>query len=207
MVDSLQENPEVGLVYCNVKNIGPNGEDLGIRHLPPPEAFPENGWICACFLYRREVYETVGNYDPDMVLVEDFEYFVRVHRQFKMLHRTDVAPYQYRYHPKSLTSANETRIKLQKARAVYRHTLAEPERRRKTAQAYGRAAWKARCRGDYREALRFYIESLAELGVNSPAITGLLKLLPHRVFAAARIHGRKRPSVANRCPGAPADSR
>jgi glycosyltransferase involved in cell wall biosynthesis len=205
MVASLESNPDVGLVYCNVTNIGPDGEDYGVRQLPGPDAFPENGWICACFLYRREVYEAIGDYNPDMVLVEDFEYFLRVHRRFKMLHRTDVAPYAYRYHPHSLTSTNETRIKLQKARAVFQHTLSEPERRQKTAQAYGRAAWKARSRGDYGEAFGYYVESLAKLGANAPAVIGLLKLLPHRILTAAKGLGGERPRLVDRLPEAPAD--
>ena len=50
MVETLDARADVGLVYCNVTNIDEEGKDLGVRQLPGPEAFPENGWICACFL-------------------------------------------------------------------------------------------------------------------------------------------------------------
>lgn len=33
--------------------------------------------VGACFLYSRKVYETVGEYDPEMTLVEDFDYWQR----------------------------------------------------------------------------------------------------------------------------------
>ncbi len=37
--------------------------------------------VGACFLYSRKVYETVGEYDPEMTLVEDYDYwqYVFVH--------------------------------------------------------------------------------------------------------------------------------
>jgi len=187
MVESLESNPDVGLVYCDFNRIGPEGEDQGVGRLPGPEAFPENGWVGACFLYRRQVYETIGDYDLELYLVEDFEYFVRVHQRFQMLHRSDVAPYKYRCHPHSLTSTKQARIELQRARAVYRHTLCGAERRRKTARAYCQTAWRVRGTGDYWGACRYYLESFAEVGITLPALVGLVKLLPHRVARALRI--------------------
>ena len=42
--------------------------------------------IGACFLYTRRVYETVGDYDPELFLVEDYDYFIRVSRRFTLAH-------------------------------------------------------------------------------------------------------------------------
>ncbi len=49
------------------------------------------------------MYEQVGDYDPGAVLVEDYDYWVRVSKRFRM-QRLIEPLYYYRYHPQSLTS-------------------------------------------------------------------------------------------------------
>ena len=39
--------------------------------------------IGACFMYTRQLYEAVGDYDPELFLVEDYDYFIRAARQFR----------------------------------------------------------------------------------------------------------------------------
>ena len=34
-------------------------------------------------MYRREVLDKVGEYDPDMFLVEDYEYWIRISEQLR----------------------------------------------------------------------------------------------------------------------------
>jgi glycosyltransferase involved in cell wall biosynthesis len=186
MVDSLESNPDVGLVYCDLKRIGADGQDVGRWELPGPEAFPHRGWIGACFLYRREVYQRVGQYDPGMFLAEDFEYWLRVVRHFEVLHLAGFAPYRYRHHDGSLTALKRAKAKLQRTRALGRHALVGAERRRRLARAFCRTAWYARGEGDYWGAMRYYLGSFAEAGINLEAATGLLKLLPHYVLTGIR---------------------
>ena len=38
--------------------------------------------VGACFLYSRRVYEVIGEYDPDLTLVEDFDYWQRICMRF-----------------------------------------------------------------------------------------------------------------------------
>jgi glycosyltransferase involved in cell wall biosynthesis len=42
--------------------------------------------IGACFLYTRRLYEAIGDYDPELFLVEDYDYFLRAARQFRFCH-------------------------------------------------------------------------------------------------------------------------
>lgn len=42
--------------------------------------------IGACFMYTRKLYEAVGDYDPELFLVEDYDYFLRAARQFRFCH-------------------------------------------------------------------------------------------------------------------------
>jgi hypothetical protein len=59
--------------------------------------------VGACFLYTREVYETIGEYDTELFLVEDWDYWQRVLAKFPFCSITQVL-YDYRLHSASLTS-------------------------------------------------------------------------------------------------------
>lgn len=105
MVRFLQTYPEPDFVYAEVHTIDervPN-QDSGIRIVGPRAWLKLDNWIGACFLYKRKVYETIGEYKPEAFLAEDYDYWIRVAKKFRMqrLFRT---LYYYRFHRDSLTS-------------------------------------------------------------------------------------------------------
>lgn len=59
--------------------------------------------VGACFLYSRKVYEVVGEYDPEMTLVEDIDYWQRICIQFEPVCLGEKL-YAYRWHDSALTS-------------------------------------------------------------------------------------------------------
>ena len=59
--------------------------------------------VGACFLYSRKVYETVGEYDPEMTLVEDYDYWQRICAQYEPACIPQKL-YAYRWHDGALTS-------------------------------------------------------------------------------------------------------
>lgn len=59
--------------------------------------------VGACFLYSRAVYETVGDYDPELTLVEDFDYWQRICMHYVPLCIPEKL-YAYRWHDAALTS-------------------------------------------------------------------------------------------------------
>lgn len=59
--------------------------------------------VGACFLYSREVYETIGEYDPDLTLVEDFDYWQRICMKYEPVCISEKL-YAYRWHDGALTS-------------------------------------------------------------------------------------------------------
>ena len=59
--------------------------------------------VGACFMYTRRAYETVGEYDPDLTLVEDFDYWQRIYAAFGAVTISDIL-YDYRWHDGALTS-------------------------------------------------------------------------------------------------------
>ena len=54
--------------------------------LPGKLQLEKGNHIGACFLYSRKVYKETGNYDPELFLVEDYDYWMRVAKRFKIHH-------------------------------------------------------------------------------------------------------------------------
>jgi glycosyltransferase involved in cell wall biosynthesis len=75
--------------YFDFADLDPETQQpLNVRHvkLPDTMAIEKSNRIGACFLYTREVYEEIGLYDPELFLVEDYDYFIRVGKRFRMCH-------------------------------------------------------------------------------------------------------------------------
>jgi Glycosyl transferase family 2 len=100
----LQNHPGTDFVYasCFIINELKAGDTLRIRWVRPPEDLPRQNGVHACFLYTRRVYRDIGNYDSTAFLVEDYDYWVRVSKRFRM-QRLFSPLYGYRYHKGSLT--------------------------------------------------------------------------------------------------------
>jgi len=106
MVAFLLDNLQVGLVYADMWLVDETGTLQEIDVLPPDhlKTQPWNG-IYACFMYRREVYAAVGEYDPSTRLAEDYDYWLRIAERYPIaaLHRR---LYYYRQHAGSLTGTH-----------------------------------------------------------------------------------------------------
>ena len=76
----LDANPDKGLVTaCYAAFSLATGEQLYEVHHPDPQVhLPLYNCVCYAFMYRREVLETVGDYDTTLFLVEDYDYWVRI---------------------------------------------------------------------------------------------------------------------------------
>lgn len=109
MVRVLRERPAVGLVYADATDIDDDGRPIGFRPAGDPATLGWSNGVNACFLYRRTVFETVGGYDPEWVLVEDWDYWLRVSLHFQLAPlREDL--YLYRQHKGSLTATRMSEI-------------------------------------------------------------------------------------------------
>ncbi|MBN1868221.1 glycosyltransferase [Candidatus Sumerlaeota bacterium] len=92
-------------VYARATAIDDDGREMGAIVPEPPENLVLDNCIGPCFLYTREVLEAIGPYDPAATLAEDYEYWVRVARRFRM-RRVDRDLYLYRHHATTLTSVH-----------------------------------------------------------------------------------------------------
>jgi glycosyltransferase involved in cell wall biosynthesis len=80
-----------------------NPSALKIMRLPDMPALNKQNNIGPCFLYSRKVWESIGDYDPETRLAEDYDYWLRVAKKFTMGHLPEPL-YHYRLHAASLTS-------------------------------------------------------------------------------------------------------
>lgn len=110
MTEALDSCPEYGLVYCGMEYIDQTGEPTG--GVAGGSDVRVDNCVGACFLYRREAALATGEYDPDLVLVEDYDYWLRLSHRFPLLH-LPACKYQYRYHPDSLTMTRSGQIQAQ----------------------------------------------------------------------------------------------
>lgn len=108
MVEYLDKNNREVMVCTRINYIS---EDKKILYKSVPYT---NEYMCysdclgACFLYRRDVLNVIGGYNPDFFLVEDYEYWLRILFKYKNIGFIDEVLYNYRKQSKSLTS---TRMK------------------------------------------------------------------------------------------------
>ena len=160
MVHFLETHSEIDFVYTDYTVIDDNDQVQRVMTAPPPEEMLLSNRVGGCFLYRRQVYETLGGFNPEFTLSEDYEYWLRTLCHFRM------APlnrplYFYRKHEQSLTSERLRDIRRMSWRVrrrwlphlpgVSRHTLAD---------AYLTFAFQAFAVGEGWEARRWLVQSL-----------------------------------------------
>lgn len=105
MLTALQENPQVQLVYASFQLMDENGRYTQVTHAVPngKDLILGSNVVGACFMYTRNVYETVGDYDTDLFLVEDWDFWQRVFMKFDAVTINEIL-YDYRQHSNSLTN-------------------------------------------------------------------------------------------------------
>jgi glycosyltransferase involved in cell wall biosynthesis len=104
--DALNKNPDISMVYSDWELIDENDQVIKkcVTYDYDKYLLMRLNYINCCFLYRRECQETVGLYDDTYRYAEDWEYWLRISKKFKLKHIYGCL-YQFRVHKKSLTNA------------------------------------------------------------------------------------------------------
>lgn len=97
MVEVLQEG-DADLVFADYHEFADTdaeGRPLDMKpvRLPDSPDLARGNSIGACFLYTRAVYEAIGDYDPDLFLNEDYDYWMRIARRFRIRHIPELLYY------------------------------------------------------------------------------------------------------------------
>ncbi|MBZ0156705.1 MAG: glycosyltransferase [Alphaproteobacteria bacterium] len=99
-------------VYCDYYVF--HGENLFNRkivRLPDTVSLEKGNHIGPCFLYTREVRNAIGDYDPETKLAEDYDYWIRISKEFPLRHLKEPL-YFYRAHEKSLFVSRYYEVKI-----------------------------------------------------------------------------------------------
>jgi len=122
LVDFLVRHSMVDMVYSNVELIDKKGNPLFDSDYRPHNQSPSennllslplevttlgttaDNFINASFLYRADVGNALGPYDPRMVGTEDYDYWLRINELFKISKLdSEQILYQYRVHSNTLS--------------------------------------------------------------------------------------------------------
>ncbi|MGN9039730.1 glycosyltransferase [Collinsella bouchesdurhonensis] len=122
MLEAIESNNDLGLVYGDCIQINEKGEATGmLSGVRSPLFLYCCNVIQACFLYKGSIFKEIGGYSTDLFLVEDYDFWLRIARSYKIKH-INRPLYEYRVHGKSLTATRQIQIR-QKADYILRREL------------------------------------------------------------------------------------
>mgnify|MGYP000908462270 CR=1 FL=1 len=103
MEQYLNDNSDKVMVCARYSIINENGEFLYNAGKYDKDMMYVNNCVGACFLYKKCVLETAGNYSESKFLVEDYDYWLRVLFKYGEIGYIENILYYYRTHEASLT--------------------------------------------------------------------------------------------------------
>lgn len=114
MVKRLQQG-DCHFVYADYylfADLDANDQPILPRHerLPWPAQLEKSNHIGACFMYSRQAYQEIGEYDPELFLVEDYDYFIRLNNRFGTCHIGEPL-YYFRRHDDALFCSRFAEVK------------------------------------------------------------------------------------------------
>ena len=118
--ETLDRRSEVGLVYTDQILVDEFGQVTQHARAIAPGMLVFGNTVGASFLYRKAVAEQAGEYDENLFLAEDFDYWLRI-SQTSLIARLHEPIYNYRFHSGSLTSKRELDIAIAHERALLKN--------------------------------------------------------------------------------------
>ena len=106
----LASRPEVGLVYASHHNIGLRTFTTIKEPFSHEVLLRGKNTVGPCFMYRREVMETVGPYDPECFGAEDYDMWLRIAAARVHVEALPDVLYVYRHHRESITAMQPCQV-------------------------------------------------------------------------------------------------
>ncbi|MBP5322507.1 MAG: glycosyltransferase family 2 protein [Bacteroidaceae bacterium] len=130
--DYLDVHDDIALVASDFVNADETGKEKDICRFEGDlnVLIPLNDYVGFSFMYRADVAKTIGEYDESLFLVEDYEYWLRIWKDHKIVRIDDVL-YTRCMHDKSLTATrkNDIAARLLDLRLMYLDVFEERLRR------------------------------------------------------------------------------
>jgi O-antigen biosynthesis protein len=100
------------------------------RYLPDaPARYTYYSTLGACFMYRKDVWKAMRSYDEHLHGAEDFDFWIRAARQFRIrrLPWDDASLYVYRLHGQSISSTVEEAFNGMRLKVLGRELKEHPQ--------------------------------------------------------------------------------
>lgn len=110
MSKRLEKN-DTFMVVADMCYIDSEGKVINPAQPYDEDLFWYNNNVGACFMYKREVYEKIGEYNSNSFGIEDYDYWIRVRKEYERIERINDILYKYRIHENSLSSKKFVEIK------------------------------------------------------------------------------------------------
>lgn len=144
LLHALHAHPQAGLAYADEVLINEAGNEFSRRKREPFCYLLSCNVVGACFLYRREIAEKIGEYDTTRFLSEDYDYWLRIGSVSPFIHVAEFL-YSYRMHKGNLTSQRHEEIQHRALKSRIQHALKirsiPPRWRQQGALSIARTAW------------------------------------------------------------------
>jgi glycosyltransferase involved in cell wall biosynthesis len=189
MARHLVEHSEISVVYTDFVLIDQTGGQIAVQRVATPERLLSGDNMIPSFLFRRAVYERVGQYADDLFLAEDFDYWLRISCSGFVMEPLHEVLYDYRLHPYSLTDENKQRAFHASEQALLRHMsrLAHllPPRRLDMGRAYVQLSALARWQGANQRSLNYLAQALRYAPL--PTVRNTLLSATRRITRLTRV--------------------
>lgn len=120
----LDRRPEIGLVYPDYYRVGATGEVLDcvrLMKVEEPGELLDRTPLAAGAMYRRECFEALGGYDERLRYQEDYDFWMRFTRRFRVMN-VGLPLMYYRQHGRNMSSNFPERMQ---ARGQVKRALVE----------------------------------------------------------------------------------
>ncbi|BDD87446.1 hypothetical protein DPPLL_18110 [Desulfofustis limnaeus] len=115
----LDQQPEVGIVYCRARLFGAVDADWLLPDYSLAEMLLDNVIFCTA-LFRRVDWQAVGGYDPGMIHGwEDYEFWLALLERGRHVRRLPGRYFHYRVSPDSMVRSKEKRQKVEMFARIY----------------------------------------------------------------------------------------
>ncbi len=185
MVQVLDTNSEVGVVYTDASRIDRDGKILSESRFAENPIGPQKGWVFKDLLlkgmfvsaisvtFRRSLYDIVGDFDTNYSISNDYDFFMRcsAHAQFDYINEVLAC---WRMHDKNLHKKDKTQAYIERIAVIQKNYMAcgkefhisELRYRTIISSIYLQTGiFKAQA-GDFAESRPYFIKSLMFMPVN-----------------------------------------
>lgn len=157
MVNVLSEK-SADLIYCGYSVGDMNGNIECVRPPADPNDMLFMNVVGACFLYTRQVYEAIGEYNVNLFCAEDYEYWSRIYRKGLKIVTCNEDLYIYRRHRNSLTSTKSRLICLNTEKVIADNIECKEIPPKESSQIYLDYFKRSRIRTGYIFSARFFVK-------------------------------------------------